>query len=261
MTALAVAVAEDTPARLRNAVATFPLSFRTGSATPDVQVVGGDAGWTTRVRSLIDAGCRAVLVGDPVAEEVHELLAAARETEASVLLASVGADDPVLALMRERLAASDGSLLECRMIASRSLSRSATVMAMLTIVEKADSPVRQHGAKWGDVYGLHAAGRLESGRDVVLTIDVSEAVRPVARLRVVSSAGVIEADIPLSERTRPGSLRDSSADGEWHADGAYLSSSRAALGRLHEAAGGAGDLSDLEDFARQLPVARELQEP
>ncbi len=261
MTALTLAVAEDAPARLRNAVATFPRSFRTGSATADVHLVGGDAGWTSRVRSLIDAGRRAVLVGDPVAEDVHELLAAARELDASVLLASAGADDPVLALMRERLAASDGSLLECRMIASRSLSRSATVMAMLTIVRRADSPMRHQDAKSGDVYGLHATGRLESGRDVVLAIDVSEAVRPVARLRVVSSAGVIEADIPLSERSRPGSLRDSSADGEWHANGAYVSSSRAVLAQLHETACGPSDRSDLEDFARQLPVARELQEP
>jgi hypothetical protein len=261
MTALTLAVAEDTPARLRNAVATFPRSFRTGSAMPDVHVVGGDAGWTTRVRALIDEGCRAVLVGDPVAEDVHELLDAARQAEASILLASAGADDPVLALMRARLAASDGSLLECRMIASRSVPRSATVMAMLTIVGRADSPVRDHDAKWGDVSGLHATGRLESGRDVLLAIDVSEAVRPAARLRVISSTGVIEADIPLSERSRPGALRDSSADGEWHADGGYLSSSRAALARLHEAAQGASDLSDLEAFARQLPVARELQEP
>jgi hypothetical protein len=132
------------------------------------------------------------------------------------------------------------------------------VIAMLGILSSVDSPLRELDATWGDENGFHATGRLESGRDVVLAIDVSDAVRPMARVRVISSAGVVEADIPLTERSRPALVRDISALGEWHAESAYLSSSRAVLARLHATATGSPDLSDLDGVERQLPVARRL---
>lgn len=258
MTALTIAVAEDAAGRLRSAVATFPLSFRVaGSAIPEVHVIGGGAGWTARATSLIDAGSRAVLVGDPVAEEVGEVLGSARAAGTSVLLAPAGAEDPALAPTRERLAASRGHLLECRVIASPGAAHSATVMAMLSLVGWVDSPLRELDTTSGDEHGLHATGRLESGRDVLLAIDLSDAVRPVARLRLISSAGILEADIPLSERSRPAQLRDDSALGEWHAPAAYLGSSRAVLARLHATATGIPDVSDLEAFESLLPLARE----
>jgi hypothetical protein len=259
MTALTIAVAEDAPARLRSAVATFPHSYlTTDPTTADVHLVGGDPGWTERVRALIHGGARAVLVGDPVAEDAGDLRAVAEKARASVLLAPAGADDPALTVTRDRLAASDGKLLECRLIASPSASPSATVIAMLGVVTSVDSPLRELDATWGDENGFHATGRLESGRDVVLALDVSDAVRPVVRLRLISSAGVVEADIPLSERSRPALVSEISALGEWHAESAYVSSSRAVLARLHATVSGSPDLSDLDHFERQLPVARRL---
>jgi hypothetical protein len=262
MTVLTLAVGEDAPGRLRTAAATFPRSFRTsGPATPDVHIIGGDAGWTARATSLIQAGAHAVLVADPVAEEVHGLLVSARESRASVLLAPAGAADPAFEPLRERLTASDGRLLECRVIASPAMPRSATVIAMLTIVASADSPVSELDSMAAGAHGLHAAGRLESGRDVVLALDLSEAVHPVARLRAISSLGAVEADIPLSERSRPAVVRDISDGGEWHSAVAYLTASRATLARLHAVATGSPDLRDLDAFEAQLPFARELTWP
>lgn len=259
MTALTIAVAEDAVARLRSAVATFPRSFRaTRSASPDVSVIGGGAGWAQRARSVIDDGVRAVLVGDPGIEDVGELLGSARHAGASVLLAPAGAEDPALVPTRERLAASDGDLLECRVIASPTGSRSATVVALLTLLGRVASPLRHLDTASGDEHGLHATGRLESGRDVLLTVDLSAAVRPVARLRLISSTGILDVDIPLSERSRPARLREISGHGEWHAEADYLGSSRAALARLHATATGRPDVSDLEAFERQLSLAREL---
>lgn len=258
MTVLTIDIAEDAAARLRDAVATFPRSFRTAGPAPGVHVIGGGAGWAARARSLIEVGSRAVLVGDPVAEEVGELLGSARAAGASVLLAPAGAGDPALVPARERLAASEGELLECRLVASPSLSRSATAVATLGMLSSADSPLREWHAAFGDEHGLHATGRLGSGRDVVVAIDISDAVRPVARLRLISAAGVVEAAIPLSERSRPAQLRENSASGEWHVEAAYLSSSRAVLARLHATATGSPDLSDLAAFENQLPVVREL---
>jgi hypothetical protein len=259
MTVLTIAADEDAPVRLRSAVATFPHSFRTtGPATALVHIVGGDPGWTERARSLIQKGARAVLVGDPVAEDPGALRAGAEDAGASVLLAPAGADDPGIAQTRERLAAADGKLLECRLVASPSTSRSATVVAMLGVVSNVDSPLQELDTTWGDENGFHATGRLESGRDVVLALDASDAVRPVARVRLISSAGVVEADIPMTERSRPALVRDISALGEWHAESAYVSSSRAVLARLHATATGTHDVSDLEQFERRLPVARRL---
>lgn len=259
MTALTVEVAEDAPVRLRSAVATFPLSFRAaGSATPDVHVIGGGAGWAARAASLVEAGARAVLVGDPVAEDVHELRVSAAEAGASILLAPEGAADPAIGLMRERLTASDGGLLECRVVASPSATRSATVMAVLTIVSNVDSPPRDLDTMAGDAHGLHATGRLESGRDLFVALDVSDAVRPIARLRVISTTGAVEADIPLTERRRPAVVRDISDGEEWHGEAGYLTASRSALARLHEVATGSSDLSDLDSFESLLPHARRL---
>lgn len=260
MTVLTIDIAEDAPVRLRNAVATFPLSFRAaGSVAPDVHLTGGGAGWAARAASLIGAGARAVLVGDPIAEDVHELHISAAEAGASVLLAPEGAADPALGAMRERLTASDGGLLECRVIVSPSATRSATVMALLTIVSSVDSPPLDLDTMAGDTHGLHATGRLESGRDLFVTLDVSDAVSPVARLRVVSTTGVVETGIPLTERRRPAVVRDISGGGEWRGEADYDSASRAALGRLHETVTGSPDLSDLDAFASLLPVARRLQ--
>ncbi|GHF13262.1 hypothetical protein [Pseudolysinimonas yzui] len=262
MTVLTIDVAEDAPERIRTAVATFPRSFRTaGPAIADVHVIGGDGGWTARATSLIQEGSRAVLVGDPVVEDARELHAVTAEAGASVLLAPAGAEDPALASLGARLGGSNGGLLECRLIASRSSSRSATTMAMLNVLRSADSPLRELHATSGNEHGLHATGRLESGRDVVLAIDISDAVRPIARLRVIASVGVIQADIPLSERSRPALLRENSALGEWHAEPAYLSSSRAVLARLHATVTGSPERSDLEVLERLIPVARELSWP
>jgi hypothetical protein len=260
MKRFAIAVAQDAPRRFRNAVATFPHSFRdAGSAPPDAHIVNGDTGWAERVRRLIVEGSRAVLVGDPVAEEVRELRATADSCGALVMLAPAGALDPALALVRQRLAASDGELLECRLRAPSSVSLSGTVVAMLTLARGVDSSLSRLNSVTGERHGLHATGRLESGRDVVFTIDLSDAVRSVLRLRVISSSGLVEADIPLTERGRPAIVRDISARGELHAPSDYLSPSRAALVEFHAAITRSTVVRDLEAFHEDLPFAYQLQ--
>lgn len=254
MAPLTVVLAPDAPSRYRDAAATFPRSFRVadgGSAPPaSARIIRGDAGWTDRVRGLLEGGSRAVLVGDPVCESVRDLRTHAARVGALVMLAPPGSHDPGISVARTGMDAAGGSLLECRVLAASSFSPSTTMMAALQLIRSVDSPVVTLDIHSRDRHGLHATGTLESGRDVVLAIDVCDAVPPLARLRVISSRGLIEADIPLTERTRPSTVRDVSAAGESRAASGYLSASRAALMRFHSAIGQPPDLSELNAFHR-----------
>jgi hypothetical protein len=258
MTPITLAVGADAPVRLRVAATTLPRSFGRAVGAPDAHVVGGAAGWTERVRALVDAGSMAVLVGDPVAEDARALRVSADRAGALIMLAPAGAEDPAVAVLREAVGASDGGLLECRVIVPSSASSSATVVAILTLIRGVDSPVRELGTVSSDRNGFQVTGRLESDRGVLLATDASDAVQPVARLRLISTTGLVEADIPLTERRRPAVVRTTSAQGEWNAPSDYLGPSRAVLLRLHSAITQSLAANDLEDFQRDEPFARRL---
>ena len=177
---------------------------------------------------------------------------------ALIMLAPAGAHDPGLDAMRERVSASDGGLLECRVITSPSASHSAVTMAMLELLRSVDSPLIDVDTASSDEHGFQATGGLESGRDVLLAADVCEAIAPVARLRVISSTGLVEADIPLAERARPARVRSVIDSGEWHAERVFVSPARAVLERFHSAITRSETVGDLDAFVRDEPLAHRL---
>jgi hypothetical protein len=259
MTPLTIGLDADAPARFRHAVATLPRSFGVGDpATAAAVVVGGAPGWSDRARRHLDGGTRALLIGDPVAEDAHALRRSALDAGALIMLAPAGAHDPALAGMRERVSASGGGLLECRAIISTSASHSAATMAMLELLRGVDAPLIDVESASSDEHGFQAAGRLESGRDVLLAADVCEAVGPVARLRVISSTDLVEARIPLAERSRPARVRSISDAGEWHAPTIFVSPTRAVLERFHSAITRSETIDDLDAFLHDEPFAERL---
>jgi hypothetical protein len=259
MTSLTIGLDADAPVRFRHAVATLPRSFGVVEESKAAAViVGGATGWTDRARRQLDEGRRAVLVGDPVPEDAHALRASAIDAGALIMLAPVGAHDPGLDAIRERVGASDGGLLECRVITSPSASHPAMTVAMLALIRSVDSALVEVDATSSDAHGFHAIGRLESGRDVLLAADVCEAVAPVARLRVISSSGLVEADLPLNERSRPARVRTIGDSGEWHAERVFVSPARAVLERLHSAITQTETLDDLEAFLDDESLAHRL---
>jgi hypothetical protein len=257
MTTLTIGFDAETPARFRHAVAALPRSFVVGEP-PAAVIIGGAPGWTDRARRHLDGGSRAVLVGDPVAEDAQALHLSAIDARALIMLAPAGAHATGLDVLRERVAASDGGLLECRVITSPSASRSAATIAMLELLRSVDSPMIRVSAASSDEHGFHATGGLESGRDVLLAADVCAAIAPVARLRVISSAGLVEADIPLAGRARPARVRSVLDSGEWHAEQAFVSPARAVLERFHSAITRSETGGDLEAFLRAVPHALRL---
>ena len=259
MTSLTIGLDADAPARFRHALATLPRSFGVVEAShAAVVIVGGAPGWTDRARRHLEDGTGSVLVGDPVPEDARALRVSATDAGALIMLASAGAHDPALDAIRERVRASDGGLLECRVITSPSDSHGATTVAMLGLIRRVDSAVVEVDAISSDAYGFHAIGRLESGRDVLLAADVCEAVGSAARLRVVSSTGLVEADIPFTERSRPARVRTVSDSGEWHAEQVFVSPARRVLERLHSTITGQETLGDLDAFLEDLSRSRRL---
>lgn len=254
MTSLAVALDPQVPDRFRDAIAAMPQTFvPSASGTAQIRLLDGTPGWPLRAANAIRGGAQAVLVADPAAESVTDLLAITDAAGVPVVVAPRGGHDPLLPTLHERMAATDGALLELR-LTLRPEQRAEAWPILTGIVRRADSAIVEVLARASNAHGMHATMALASGRHAVIALDLTRGANETGRLRLVGSRGMVDATIPLAGRMRPGVLTVSDEKEETTAPPDFTTDAVAAMRAVAAAAVGAPDVS-LSQFGSDAWVA------
>lgn len=256
MSTIPIRIAPDVPSRFLDALATLPRSFGVGPGAP-AQVVSGGPGWTSRAAAAIGGPARGVLVADPVPEPTGVVVAATLHNDTPLVIATMGRHDPVVPALRELLASADGALLECRILVHPQ-SAAALQGAVPALLRAIDSRVLSVTARSSSAHGWQAVAHLQSGRDAVVSADLSTGGPPSAHLRLVGGTGLIESVIPLGSRTRPALLRVVDTDGERIHPTDFTTGATTALRALHQAMTTGVHDDSLAQFGEDLAVAAEL---
>ncbi|TCC30956.1 hypothetical protein [Kribbella speibonae] len=209
------------------ALATLPLSF---PEPGHVSVVDGAGEWPAEVRRALDSGTDAVVVVDPGPAEFADLLTA------PVIVDSPWASNPVIGLATPRFRAAEGNRIECRIIVAPDADLTRALLAELSLIRALRGPVRRLTVQHRSVHALHAEGSTEDGVRVDFSIVCTSAVPTSACVRLLTSDGSVELQIPSGDTAQPARLITVGPDGAVLAPTSYETGHRATLRRLHDTA-------------------------
>lgn len=236
-------------------VASLPVSLAFSRAAADLIAVDGSAGWTAEVLRARDGGARGVLVVDPVAEDVRAL----SDLALPVVLDRPLAGNPGLQDVRSALSGFDArALLEARVLVPSAAAPGRTLLEQLALVRAADAPLESAALLLSSSHGYTVRGRLRTGRAVLLTCTVSDAVPGSASLRAVGADAIVDARIPSPEAARPLRATITTPTGQTLLPTRYETSHRSSWRRLVDLVRTEGSCTDLEDFAADLLVVAPL---
>jgi len=243
---------------VRATLATLPVSF----PDPDgLVVVDGGADWPTEVSQAIRSGSVGILVVQPKPTEFADLLDEDPSTVAVV--DSTWASNPVISAAAQafRAAATSGSRLECRVILTPGADFPTALLDQLTLIRALLSPVPEVRVRYRSDHGFHAEGTTDSSMTVDLSVVCTAAVPASATVRLLTSDGSVELQLPTGDTAQPARLITVGPDGAVLAPTQYETGHRACLRRLREllAKGPADGLADLRNLHADVLVTRGAQ--
>ncbi|WP_427885519.1 hypothetical protein ACQHIV_24660 [Kribbella sp. GL6] len=227
----------------RAAVATLPVSLPDGA---DVTIVDGSGDWPAAVRRALDGGDGAIVVVEPRIAEFGDLL------NAPVFVDSPWASNPVVD--RAALKVADGNRIECRVIAAPGCDLGDALLHQLTLIRALRSPMRALTIRYRSDNALYAEGTTDDV-GVDFSVVCTTAVPTSATVRLLTSDGSVELQIPSGETAQPARLTSVGPDSAVLAPTIYETGHRATLRRLHDTA--PADLSHLYDDVQLVLAAVE----
>ena len=250
----------DQAAIARMALATLPLSFQDPTG---IVIVDGSRDWPTDVTHAMGSGAVGILVVQPKPIEFKDLLDA-DPSKVVVVVDSTWASNPVITeaaqAFRAAAAADGSSRLECRVILPPGSDFPAALLDQLTLVRALLSPVSEVRVRYQSDHGLHAEGTTDSSMTVDLSVVCTAAVPPSATVRLLTSDGSVELQLPAGDTAQPAQLITVGPDGAVLAPTQYETGHRTSLRRLrellaNEPADGLADLRHLHADVSALPSA------
>lgn len=236
-------------------VSSLPVSLTFGRGFVDLIAVDGAPGWNDEVLRARDAGARGVLVVGPVAPESRGL----SNVGLPVVLDRSFAGNPGLDNVTAELTGFDArALLEVRVVVPTGADLQETLLDQLALVRAVDSAVDSAALVLRSTHGYTVRGRLDSGRAVLLTATVTDALPRSASLRAVGSDSIIDALIPSPAAARPLRMTVTTASGETLLPTRFETSHRHDWRRLIDLVNSERSSSDLEDFERDIGIVASL---
>lgn len=252
------------------AIASLPASFApAGSASADVTVLPGEAGWTAEAGNSIAAGARAVMVVNPVPEACRELAAAADDAGTVVALDLRWAANPALV-------SGDGEP-DARDAIRGALGTAALLDSVATAAPDSD-PRRLLGdhlaaltAVTGKLDGVETlrldragytvSGWLAGGAPFTAQ-GILTAARPAGLdIRLYTVEGGVSVMVPDPSAAWPAEVRAIGVQGEVLLPTLYESAHRASWRRLRDHLNAGSRPDDLAGFARLAALYENLTRP
>jgi hypothetical protein len=242
----------------RTTLATLPLSFQDPT---EIVIVDGGSDWPAEVSQAIRSGAAGILVVQPKPAEFAELLTADQSTV--VVVDSTWASNPVISAAAQafRAAATSDTRLECRVILAPGSDFSAALLDQLTLVRALLSPLSEVRLRYRSDHGFHAEGTTDSSMTVDLSVVCTTAVPASATVRLLTSDGSVELQLPSGATAQPARLITVGPDGAVLAPTQYETGHRASLRRLREllANAPADGLADLGNLHADVLITRGAQ--
>ena len=242
-------------------LASLPLSYTPAadSGAGAVAVVDGSGRWSAAAVQALQDGAAGVIVVQPGPEDLGELRAAA-DHHGVVVIDSTWASNPVLAAARQALQASIGqhSRLECRIAVRVGTNLDRALLDQLTLLRALVGPVTDLEILHWSEHGYVGEARAD-GLAVDLSVVCTNATPEAAKVRLLTSVGSIEVEIPNGETARPAHLTVTSPSGAKIAPTLYESGHRATWRRLHRLITSSEPADDLDGLEADIATAAQHQ--
>jgi hypothetical protein len=248
-------------------LASLPLSLHwpaNAEARPDLIAVDGAVGWPTACLQALSAGVHGIVVVDPEgapANDVHGLRRASHECAVPVVLDLPLSGNPGIDGAATQFATIDGPgvLLEARLTVPTGADLRRVLFDALGLVRRAVAPVAAATTlSWGR-RGFVCRGRLGDGRQVLISVAVTDGVPKAGSLRLIGADRTVELVVPDPATALPAHLTVSTPEGALLLPTRYETAHRATWRRLHALVGShARAAPDLDEFAADLTLANAL---
>ena len=240
-------------------LASLPLSY---TPVPDggaggVTVVDGAGRWPAEVVQALEGGADGVIVVQPGPEDVAGL----RDRAASrgvVVVDSTWASNPVVAAAGQavRAAAGPHSRVECRIVVRVGADLSRSLLDQISLLRALVGPVSDLEILHQSEHGYAGEARAGGAR-VDFSMVCTNATPEHAKVRLLTSDGSIEVEIPNGETARPANLTVTGPSGALMAPTLYESGHRATWRRLHRLITGGESADDLVDLEADIATSQE----
>jgi hypothetical protein len=196
-------------------------------------VVDGTGDWPAAVVSAIRDGAAGVIVVRPAPADMTELRSVAAE-RGVVVLDSIWASNPVVQAAAAALRPAIGprSRLECRIVVGVRTDLDRALLDQLSLVRGLVAPVSELEMLKRSHHGYVGEARA-GGAAVDLSVVCSNAVHEHAKVRLITSDGSVEVEIPEGETAKPAYLTITTSKGTELFPTQYESGHRATWRRLH----------------------------
>jgi hypothetical protein len=246
--------------RVAAMVASLPASFHITDGRADVVALDGDGEWTERAEEALRDGARAIVIGDPEAQNARGLLASAERLGANVALDSPWAHNPAVSAAATELShrLTDGGLLEVEVISPAGAPVLATLPAQLALVRAVSRPVTTAKLVAATANGYTILGSAGPDARVKLVTIMTDARPTAARLRFIGRKGSVELSIPDPSTSRPAHLTVTTLDGSTLMPTIFESARRSVWRAVHTAVTADRPLNDLDGFVDDADIVRGL---
>jgi hypothetical protein len=255
---VSAAVAAQAAGDVAQVVASLPVSLHPAAERADLVAISGEDGWPVAAADAIASGARGVLVVDPVAADVADLIERATEAGVPVVLDSTWSDNPAVAGAADAFAAQHDpdSFAEARVDAPLGSDLDRVLLNQLSLVRTALAPVARIRFARRNERGYDAVAELTSGVTSGLSAILSDALPHSASLRVLRSETAVELALPAPVTAAPGQVTVSGPEGATLLPTLWETAHRGAWRRLHRLVEAGETAGDLAGFAGDVTAMR-----
>lgn len=237
----------------RVAIAELPLSARATSASEGaVVVVGGEAGWGTRLRRAVEAGAAALVLCEPRSLDAAEFRAA-EALSVPVVIERARLRDDVVRDAEQAGGPPRIVQVECGALGSDAelVLRDAIGWARVLAGGRLDRPLVRATPRGVIVHAERSVGGRAS---VAVSVLLGRRDSPTVWLRALAVDSV-RTEVVLRHEVGPAVVIRSGSEGSVHLPARYESSARVALRRALDAVGGGGHPADLDELEHDSALA------
>ncbi|WP_115789465.1 hypothetical protein [Arthrobacter silvisoli] len=236
------------------AVASLPASFgpaEAGSAAV-VRVIAGLPGWPQEAVKAIDGGARGIVVVNPAAESVGNLLEAVEASGSAIVLDERWASHPAVAGAEDavRTMAGRAALLDSVATAPAGTGSGELLAEHLAAVVRLTGSLENLRVVSSGTHGYTVSGRLANGAPVALQGVLSRARPAGVSISMLTDDGGVSVALPEPLAAWPATVKVTGPQGEILLPTLYESAHRATWRRLKEHLDAGTAPSDLAGFAR-----------
>jgi hypothetical protein len=242
-------------------LASLPLSYAPAAdaGAGGVTVVDGSGRWPAATVQALQAGAVGVIVVQPGPAGLDELRAFAANPGV-VVIDSTWASNPVVAAAGQALDAAIGqhSRVECRIVVRAGTDLDRALLDQLSLLRALVGPVVDLEILHRSEHGYVGEARA-NGAAVDLSVVCTSASPESATVRLLTSDGSIEVDIPSGETARPAHLTITNPSGAQITPTLYESGHRATWRRLHRLITSGEPADDLDGLEADIATAAQQQ--